>query len=111
MTRKTTSDDSEDLHPAADERPALTATQAVAIAIEHLAQLTGKPVQGVTSMEPTEDGWMIEIEVLEDRHIPSSADILALYEMEIDLDGNLLAYRRINRYTRGSTDIGVRGRQ
>ncbi|MET9030184.1 gas vesicle protein GvpO [Nocardia sp. NPDC004168] len=102
MARKTTS---EDVDSASDEPPPSPA-QAAAMAVENLVELTSKEVQGVTSMEPTEDGWQVEIEVLEDRRIPSSADILALYEVEIDLDGNLLAYRRTRRYARGSTDIG-----
>ncbi|MFF3575063.1 gas vesicle protein [Nocardia jiangxiensis] len=111
MARKTTSDDSEDVHSASNEQPPLSAAQAATVAIEHLVELTSKQVQGVTRVEPTEDGWLVEIEVLEDRRIPSSADIMALYEAEIDLDGNLLAYRRIKRYSRGSTDIGGRERR
>ncbi|MBF6194822.1 MULTISPECIES: gas vesicle protein GvpO [Nocardia] len=103
MARKTTS---EDVHSGSDEPPPATPAQAAAVAVGHLVDLTSKQVEGVTSMEPTEDGWVVEIEVLEDRRIPSSADILALYEVEIDLDGNMLAYRRTRRYGRGSTDIG-----
>ncbi|MGW4330645.1 gas vesicle protein GvpO [Nocardia sp. NPDC004573] len=106
MARKTTSEDAQGVPSASDEPPGLTAAQAIAAATENLVALTSKQVEGVTSMEPTEDGWLVEIEVLEDRRIPSSADILALYEVEIDLDGNLLAYHRTRRYGRGSTDIG-----
>ncbi|WP_084525916.1 gas vesicle protein GvpO [Nocardia vaccinii] len=111
MARNTISDDSEDARASADEQPALTAEQAAAVAVERLVQLTSKDAQGVTSVEPTEDGWLVEVEALEDRRIPSSADILALYEVEIDFDENLLAYRRIKRYSRGSTDIGSRERR
>ncbi|MEU2087912.1 gas vesicle protein GvpO [Nocardia beijingensis] len=103
MARKTTS---EDVHSGSEEPSPATPAQAAAVAVRHLVDLTSKQVEGVTSMEPTEDGWVVEVEVLEDRRIPSSADILALYEVEIDLDGNLLAYRRTRRYGRGSTDIG-----
>ncbi|MEU6830313.1 gas vesicle protein GvpO [Nocardia beijingensis] len=105
MARKTTS---EDVHSGSEEPPPATPARAAAVAVEHLVELTSKQVEGVTSMEPTEDGWVVEVEVLEDRRIPSSADILALYEVEIDLDGNMLAYRRTRRYGRGSTDIGAR---
>lgn len=82
------------------------------IAIEHLSELTTKEVQGgATSVEPGgDDGWTVEIEVIEDRRIPSSADMLALYEVELDPDGNLLSYRRTKRYGRGSTDLGKGGR-
>lgn len=93
-----------------DEQPPLTAAQAAGVAVECLAELTTKPLQGVTSVEPTDDGWLVEIEVLEDRRIPSSADIMATYQVEIDFDENMLAYRRTGRYHRGSTDIVPRGR-
>ncbi|HTS95456.1 MAG TPA: gas vesicle protein GvpO, partial [Streptosporangiaceae bacterium] len=62
--------------------------------------LTGKSPEGVTGVEPTEDGWLVSVEVLEDRRVPSSGDILALYEAELDPDGALLAYRRARRYSR-----------
>ena len=56
----------------------------------------------ITGVAPTdEDGWIVEAEIVEDRRIPSSADMLALYEIEIDADGKLLAYRRTRRYRRG----------
>jgi hypothetical protein len=41
------------------------------------------------------------VEVLEDRHIPSSTDVLATYEIETDMDGELISYRRDQRYSRG----------
>ncbi|MFE3228526.1 gas vesicle protein GvpO [Nocardia sp. NPDC059228] len=111
MARDTTSNDSDNVHSASNEQPALTAAQAAAVAIERLAELTSNDLQGVTRVEPTEDGWLVEIEALEDRRIPPSADIMALYEVEIDFDENLLASRRIKRYTRGSTDIELRNQR
>ncbi|MEV6136275.1 gas vesicle protein GvpO [Nocardia sp. NPDC051990] len=111
MARDTISDGSDNAHSASSEKPALTAAQAAAVAIERLAELTSNEIQGVTSLEPTEDGWLVEIEVLEDRRIPSSADILALYDVEIDFDENLLAYRRTKRFGRGSTDIAPRNQR
>ncbi|WP_416561969.1 gas vesicle protein GvpO [Nocardia testacea] len=109
MSRRSTTEDAADVDPGPDQP--LTAREAAAAAIEHLSELTSKSVEGVTSMEPLEDGRLVEIEVLEDHRIPSSADMLALYEVEIDFDGNLLAYRRTARYARGSTEIGGRGRR
>ncbi|HZB34253.1 MAG TPA: gas vesicle protein GvpO [Streptosporangiaceae bacterium] len=66
-----------------------------------IAAVTNREPEGVTSVEPVDTGWVIEVEVLEDRHIPSSADVLALYEVELDGDGTMLSYRRTQRYTRG----------
>lgn len=97
------------MNEAESAPPPVTAAQAGATAMDHLTELMPKPILGATSTEPTEAGWLVEVEVVEDRRIPSAADMLALYEVEIDPDGNLLAYRRTRRYARGSADIGGRG--
>jgi hypothetical protein len=76
------------------------------VGLRQVADLTGREPQGVVSLEPAEDGWVVGVEVLEDRRIPSTADILALYEAEIDEGGDLIAYSRKRRYPRGKTDSG-----
>jgi hypothetical protein len=91
----------------ADRDAGLTAAQAAQAALRQIAELTGKQVEGVTRVGPTEDGWVVGIEVVEDRRIPSSSDILAAYEAGLDLDGELLSYRRVGRYPRGRGDRGV----
>ncbi len=82
----------------------LTAAKAGQAAMRQIAELTGKDPEGVTGVEPVEDGWLVGIEVVEDRRIPSSTDILATYETEIDAGGDLVSYRRIRRYPRGRGD-------
>ncbi|MGQ4599221.1 gas vesicle protein GvpO [Nocardia sp. R6R-6] len=110
MSRNTTHEESEDVDSQTGQQP-LGAAQAAAAAVEDLVELTSRQPEGVTSMEPTDDGWLVEVEVLEDRRIPSSSDMLALYQVETDLDGNLLAYRRTRRYARSSTEIGGRNQR
>jgi gas vesicle protein GvpO len=87
---------------------ASTAPEAARAALRHMGELTGKEVAAVTSVEPADDGWFVGVEVVEDRHIPSTADLLSLYETEIDMDGTLLAYRRVRSYARGRGDDGGR---
>ena len=48
----------------------------------------------------------VGVEVVEDKRIPSSTDILATYETEVGMDGELVSYRRVKRYTRGRGDDG-----
>lgn len=74
--------------------------------LTEIIELTGKEAEGVTGVEPTEDGWVVGVEVIEDRRVPSSSDILATYEAEIDSSGELTSYRRIRRYARGRGDSG-----
>jgi Gas vesicle synthesis protein GvpO len=84
----------------------ISATEAGQIGLRQIAELTGKELEGVTGVEPAEDGWVVGVEVVEDRRIPSSTDILATYEIEIGMDGELVSYRRLRRYTRGRGDSG-----
>jgi hypothetical protein len=95
----------------ADERGAdeLTVATAAQEGRRLIAAVTNKQPEGVTSVEPSDNGWMVEVEVLEDKHIPSSADVLALYEVEVDADGGLLSYRRTQRYPRGRGPSGPNG--
>jgi len=107
-------DDERNAAPAKQKkRPAsvgtLTAAEAAETASHHVADLTGKPTLGVTALKPSNDGWTVGVEVLEDSRIPSSADILATYEADIDEDGTLLAYHRVRSYPRGRGD-GAGGR-
>lgn len=79
----------------------LNAAEAAQTGLRQIAELTGRQPEGVTGVEPIEDGWLVGVEVVEDRRVPSSADILAIYETEFDLSGELLSYRRVRRYGRG----------
>ena len=81
--------------------PAAVAAQA---GLRSLRELTGKRPEGVTAVERTDDGWRVGVEDLEDQRVPSSADILAIYEADLDSRGELLSYRRTRRYPRGRAD-------
>jgi hypothetical protein len=82
----------------------LTARQAARAALRQILELTDKQAESITGVERREDGWTVSIEVVEDRRIPSSADILATYETKIDGDGELMSYQRVRRYSRGRGD-------
>jgi hypothetical protein len=44
----------------------------------------------------------VQLEVLEVNRIPHTTDLLALYQVDVDSDGELVAYHRVSRYVRGS---------
>lgn len=85
---------------------AITAAGAAKAALEQIAQLTAKEPEGATAVEPADGSWIVGVEVVEDRRIPSSADILATYEATVDTDGDLVSYHRTKRYSRGRSDLG-----
>jgi hypothetical protein len=101
---ETATDDDRDW--ADDRRSRLSAAQAGLHGLRQIADLTGKDTEGVSGVEPVEDGWLVTVEVIEDRRIPSATDVLASYQTEIGPDGDLLSYRRTHRYSRGRGDDG-----
>ena len=86
--------------PSSAGGAALSAAEAAKTGLRHVVELTNKKPEAVTSLEPAQDGWIIDVEVLEESRIPSSADTLAVYQVDLDLDGTLLSYRRTARYAR-----------
>jgi hypothetical protein len=84
----------------------MSPSEVVGAALSYIAEFTGKDLRGVVSLEPSEHGWLVGVEVVEDRRVPSSNDVLGLYLTEIDADGYLRTYRRTKRYARGRGDDG-----
>lgn len=82
--------------------------RAVHAAREQLKQLHGADAESVSSFGRTRDGWRVTLEVLELRRIPPTTDVLASYLVELDGDGNLVAYERLRRYHRSEAGEGGR---
>ncbi|MFB9249351.1 gas vesicle protein [Sphaerisporangium melleum] len=89
--------------PASRRLTAITAGRA---GLACMAELTGKDIEGVTLVKPAGDGWAVEVEVVEDHRIPSSGDTLAIYAIDLDSEGDLVAYRRVRSFKRASGDAG-----
>ncbi|MCT9144426.1 gas vesicle protein GvpO [Streptomyces violarus] len=69
-----------------------------------LAELTGMEAESVSSFEQTEEGWALEVEVLELERVPDTMSLMASYQVELDSEGQLTGYRRVRRYERGRSD-------
>jgi hypothetical protein len=83
-----------------NRRPRSMRTVAARAASE-LTGLIGRQAEGVVGVEQVDDGWRVQVEVVESRRIPDTTDILAIYEVDVDTDGEVTAYRRLSRYVRG----------
>jgi hypothetical protein len=75
--------------------------RAAGLAAMALAELTGKEFEGIVGIRKAGDDWCVEVEVLEMRRIPSTTDVLAVYEVTVDAYGDLVGYERRARYVRG----------
>jgi len=73
---------------------------------EQLAELTGLHPESMPRLEQTDEGWVLDVEVVELARVPETMSLMALYEVTLDPDGQLTGYRRIRRYERGRSDRG-----
>lgn len=111
-SRRRTSGEAEDTEAQSAPPPKKVPAMKVArIAAQQLAELTGRQPECVIGIQRTEDGWQVDLEVVESRRIPDSTDILATYTVETDEDGDLMGYQRVRRYVRGKGGDGDGGRR
>ncbi len=71
---------------------------------EILDDLVDGPVEGVSGVCRTEEGWRVGVDVLELSRIPDTTSLLATYEVDLDSGGELLEYCRTRRFRRGAAD-------
>ena len=83
---------------------AIPAPAAARRAARYVAEFTGRPPEGVISVERHDGDWQVGVEVVETHRIPDTTDVLAIYEVRLDEDGRLVSYRRTRRYARGQLD-------
>ena len=89
------------------QRSRMTGSSAVAQAKKHLLDLTGQACETVSSITRRPDGgWNVQLEVVELERIPRTTDILASYAIQLDDQGELLGYERVNRYYRNAASGG-----
>ena len=89
--------------PRAEPRRRPSGAKVAREAARQLVELTGKEAEGVVGLERTEDGWTVQVEVLELRRVPNTTDVLATYEVTLDEQGELEGYQRRARYVRGAS--------
>ena len=92
--------DGDQQRPAA-KKAKPSAMKVARAAAEQLTELTGRRPEVVVGVERNDDGWQVELEVVESRRIPDSTDILATYRVQVDEDGEMMGYYRAQRYVRG----------
>ncbi|WP_335934965.1 gas vesicle protein GvpO [Streptomyces sp. PTD5-9] len=84
----------------------VSAPQAMRRAADQLRELLGRAPESVSAVRPTDDGWQADVEVLELERVPATTSVMASYRVVLDAEGELVAYERTRRYTRGRVDRG-----
>lgn len=85
-------------------RPRVSPARIIGAAREQVEALTGKRVTGVIGFDRTQDGWDVQVEVLELKRVPETMSILGLILVRLDDRGDLVGYRRLRRYAVSQVD-------
>ncbi len=72
-------------------------------ASRQISTFAGIAVERVVGITRRDDGWVLECEVVERQGIPNTMDMLGLYEVHIDVQGNVEQFRRRSSRLRGTT--------
>lgn len=68
---------------------------------EQFEEMTGLVPESISAFKSLEDGWQLNIEVVEVARFPDTTSILATYSVQLDADSELVGYERLSRYSRG----------
>jgi len=81
----------------------MKASEVTKVAEKELAALTKLESSGVKGVSRDEEGWHVTVEMIEKKSIPDGMDLLALYEVTLDEEGNVLKFERGKLRKRGDT--------
>ena len=70
---------------------------------ENLIAITNLTVSGVVGAAKQENGWHVGIELIERKSIPDTQDLLGVYEVTLNDEGQIVTYER--RRVRRRMDI------
>lgn len=88
------------------QRSRPTAVKIARSAREQLTDLLDRDSESVVGVQRTDDGWEVDVEVVETRRIPDTTDVLAIYRVQLDGSGDIEGYERLERYIRGQAEGG-----
>lgn len=74
-----------------------------------IEDLTGHPFDAVSRCERRETAWLVEADVIESRARMGDDDLLTAYELELSLEGDVIAFRRLRRHQRSESGAAVSG--
>ena len=74
---------------------ALKFVAAIKKARSELAAIIGLELESTISAHPEGDGWRVTLEAVEKKSIPDGMDILGIFEVNLDADGDISEFNRV----------------
>jgi len=97
-------DESEESTPSLDgEGDTASIIQIRNQVIELSTDVIGRGLDGIIEVTRNDEHWRAVVEIIERRSVPDTQDILGQYEIELDESGEVIGYRRLEKYRRSDT--------
>lgn len=68
-----------------------------------ISEITGLKVSGVVALRREDEGWEIRVELVEKESIPHGMDVLGIYQVRLDANGDVLDFERTRLRRRADT--------
>lgn len=81
----------------------ISVTKLVDRARNELSEITGLEPSSMVGLGRDNSNWKVVMEMVEKHSIPDQMDILGIYEILFDDDGNMIKFRRKGLRKRGDT--------
>jgi hypothetical protein len=77
-----------------DGQVATTLEQVIRLGTSRMQEVTNLQFSTVVAVEPSDDGWHLQVELVEKESIPHGMDVLGLYDVWFDRNGSLVRFAR-----------------
>lgn len=84
----------------------MKSSELISVVKKEFTGLINFPVDGVTGLSKDDGTYVVSLEAVERKAIPDSMDILGIYEIRVDSEGNILNFERKRLRKRGDTGQG-----
>ncbi|MGV1005620.1 MAG: gas vesicle protein GvpO [Candidatus Nanopelagicales bacterium] len=78
-----------------------TTAQVVKSLKADIEEVTGFPPLSVVALEHLEDSWTGRVEVTEFQRVPEAQNLIGIYDVILDVDGNLVSWDRFATRLKG----------
>jgi len=66
-----------------------------------IKEALNKEPEAISSLEETKDGWVLQCDVLEKKAVPSTFDLLKIFEFRLDKNAEITGFKQVKKVRRG----------
>lgn len=72
--------------------------------VPEIKEILKQEPESISSIEKTNDGWVIQCDVLEKKSIPETYDLLKIFEFRLDKLCKVMGFKQIKKIRRGDLE-------